>query len=558
MAALNDPNTSAEDITRLNREAHQLLKPRGMVGDMFVREALANSPLPGNLFPSRYSHRNARTFLDNLLKDAVFDENRDDISAFAMHAVPLFGRDTASFEETLRAMEQSNADWDSYVKGLGLSQEQVGMLNAMRDTWTNADTGTRDIIRHTMHRMHEEANLDNDGVVAKAQQEQAFMSSFLARQGVNLDSTQISNDNSVLLGLFGEGGAVSDEAALVYGMTRQLEGLSNGGAGRFKFDEKGNVVDVNGNDIWDNENILKLLDVTNRADATARGITTRAGFIRHLAELHRQGSVVSQSSDGMIFVGTRDDAQKARQSMTEAVDSTGGMRVVRGMFAGVNVSDFRYNSNTGAYSFRINGAEKLTEGADAMRYLHQRVLQDPTLRKELEFLADASNGANEATRKQAQRTLTAIRALDAARSFNFGFNKFEKHWYGNTDERGTLDRLFWDQRNGAADFTALVNAYLANPTDAFTEAMAKRLDFIDAIRGYNKEELTARNLLDEDGNWTQLAADMAGVDSLKGKPASDDQFNAISRASRADGPSGDILQLLSRVISGDRLKVTST
>lgn len=551
----NDPNTTTERRAQLNREARQFLKPRGMDTALFVREGLHNSRMSNDPFIRGYSdNNNAQTFLDNLLKNEAYANNRESTSSFATYAAALFGRDIVSFDEMSAAMGQGEEVWNSYINGFGLNQEYLKMANAMRDIWVEADSDYRDVLRFVTHRTQQEANLDHNGVVAGAQQDQAFMSSLLARQRFNLPSSQ-GSDNSVLLGLFGEGGAVSDEAALVYGMMRHRDAVSNEGAWSFKFNN-GNVVGADGGDIWSDPNVLKLFGVKSKEEAISQGLTTQAGFTRSLAELHRQGSVISQSSDGRIFVGTRAAAQIGRQHITDAVDNTEGMRVVRGMFTGVNVSNFSYNKATGAYSFTVDGTRK--EGAAAMRYLHQRLLQDPTLRKELEFLADPSNGANEATRKQAQQTLTAMRLLDAERSFNFGFNRFEEHWYGNTDERGTLDRLFWDQRNGAANFTDLVNAFLANPTTNAPETMAQRLDFLDAIRGYSKEELIAMDYLDAEGNWTKFAAERAGVEALEGKSANDAQRDAISRASRTEGPSDNILQLLSRVIIGDRLKVTST
>lgn len=558
MAAYNNPNTTAEARIQLNRDAHRLAKSLGMDSDPFVRESIANSQLSDTHFIRQYSANNAQIHLGRLLDNEVYAENRADISAFATSAAILFGRDRTSVDETLTAMDQDDT-WSSYLNGLGLSPADMERLNSMRAKWKSATDQTRAAMRFAVHSTQANANLDHNGVVAGAQQDQAFMSSFLARQIVNLDSTR--TDNSVLLGLFGEGGTLSDEAALVYGMTRHQDAVSNEGAWSFKFGADGSVVGADGSDIWGNANVLKLLGVTSKEDAMARGITTRAGFIRHLAELHRQGSVVSQSNDGTIFVGTRAAAQIGRQHINTAVDTTNGMRVVRGMFTGVNVRDFSYDSTKGEYSFRIDGenviegeAQPIT-GAAAMRYLHQRVIQDPTLRKELELIADASSGANEATRKQAQQTLTAFRALDAASSFNFSFNEESK--------RGTLDWLFQDLRvNNASNFETLINNYLNNPTDKayanMAQHLAQRLDFLDAISGYSREELTTMGYLDAEGNWTQMAATRAGVDALKGKSASDTQLDAISRARRTDEPAGNILQLLSRVITGDRLKVTST
>lgn len=555
MKALADPNTSAEDLMRLNREARQLLKSMGMDSDQFYRAALANSPLSESLFTSRYSADNAQTYLGRL-GDAAFGgaQNKDSISEFAKFAAALFGRDTASFEEVLHAMEQEDDVWNSYINGLGLSSADMEMLNSMRQTW-NATGTNKTAARFVVHSMQREANLDNTGVVARAQQNQAFISSFLAKQSVNLHSGS-TDDNAVLLGLFGEGGAVSDEAALVYGMTQLTENMSYGGVGRFSFGADGSVVGIE--NIWNNEALRELFGVKDKADAESQGLTTQAGFIHKLADLQSRGYIVAQSSDGAIFVGTREDAQNARRKMTSTVDATPGLKAVRGMFAGANVSNFSYDKNTGAYSFTVDGTRK--EGAAAMQYLHQRVTQDPTLRKELEFKADASNGFDEATRTQAQRTLTAMRALDAARSFNFKFNADESR-------RGALDWLFWDQRGTkdennepAARFTDLVDRYLANPA-ASNEDMAKRLDFIDAIRGRSEEELTALGYLDASGNWTQLAADVSGVGSLKGKAAdfeNDRQLQALMRAGRTEGPAEGILQILSRLVVGDRLKVQTS
>lgn len=552
----NDPNTTAERRAQLNRDARQFLKPRGMDSALFVRESIANSRMSNDPFIRAYGNDNTQRYLGSLLNNEAYANNRESTSSFATYAAALFGRDRASFDEMLAVMGQDKAVWDSYINGSGLNQEYIKMANAMRDIWSGADSNYRDVLRFVAHSTQANANLDHNGVVAEAQQDLAFMSSFLARQKFNLPVGQ-DRDNSVLLGLFGEGGTLSDEAALVYGMTRHQDAVSNEGAWSFKFDG-GNVVGVDGEDIWNDANVLKLFGVNSREEAESQGLTTQAGFTRSLAELHRQGLVISQSSDGRIFVGKREAAQIGRQHINTAVDNTDGMRVVRGMFTGVNVSNFSYNSAKGEYSFSVpgdDGVSKPLTGANAMRYLHQRVLQDPTLRKELELIADASSGANEATRKQAQQTLTAFRALDAASSFNFSFNEESK--------RGTLDWLFQDLRvNNASNFETLINNYLNNPTDKayanMAQHLAQRLDFLDAISGYSREELTTMGYLNADGEWTNFAARRAGVEALEGKRASDTQLDAISRARRTDEPAGNILQLLSRVITGDRLKVTST
>lgn len=545
MQALNDPNTTAKEVEQLNRDANRLLKAKGMDSDQFIREGLANSTLPGSLYADRYSTDNARIHLGRL-NAAAFggEQNKESISAFAMSAAALFGRDTAAFEEALGAMGQDDATWSSYVKGLGLSQADADKLNSMRAAW-KAEGMNQDVARFIVHGMQREGNLDNSGVVAKAQQEQAFMSSFLAKQKVNLDSGLTSN-SSVLLGLFGEGGAVSDEAALVYGMTQSSDKMSNKGLGAFSFNDKGNVVGVE--KIWQDDTLKELFGVKSKEDAIKQGLTTQAGFTRRLAELQSKGYVVSQSSNGAIFVGTKEDAQKARTAMNAAIDSIDGMKAVRGMFAGAKVSNFSYNDEDGTYKFKVDGEEK--SGASAMEYLHYKMSQDPTLRKELEFKADAANGFDEATRKQAQQLLTATRALDAAKSFDFTFNNDES-------KRGVSDWLFKDQRGGAKDFKDLVNNYLKNPA-ATTEAMAKRLDFIDAVKGRSKEELTALGYLDANGNWTQMAADVAGAKELAGKSTNGDkQFERLMRAGRADDPAESILQILSRLVVGDKLKVTN-
>ena len=222
------------------------------------------------------------------------------------------------------------------------------------------------------------------------------------------------------------------------------------------------------------------------------------------------------------------------------------------MFAGDKVSDFSYDKNTGAYSFKINGEEKARTGESAMKYLYHKMSKDPTLRKELEFKADASNGFDKATVEQAQRTLTAMRALDAANSFDFKFNADE-------GKRGTLDRLFWDLGGGGVTgFKDLVDVYLKDPSS--DPNMANRLNFIDAIRGRSKEELTALGYLDEAGKWTERAAKMSGVDKLEGKSADfekDDQLKKLMKAGRSEGPAESILQILSRLVVGDKLKVTN-
>ena len=550
MKVLNDPNATSKQVEQADKAARQLLKSKGMDGDQFYRAGIANSTLSESLFTDLYSQENAQKYLDNL-GDATFGEaqNKESLSTFAKSAAALFGRDTASFEEALGAMDQDATAWNSYLKGLGLSQADAGKLNSMRTMW-KAKGMNKDAARFIVHGMQREANLDNNGVVAKAQQEVAFMSSFLAKQKVNLDSG-LTGDNSVLLGLFGEGGAVSDEAALVYGMTQSSDKMSNKGLGAFNFNDNGDVVGVD--KIWQNDTLKELFGAENKEDAEKQGLTTQAGFTRRLAELQSKGYVVSQSSNGAIFVGTKEDAQNARKAMNEAIDKTPGMKTVRGMFAGDKVSDFSYKDGT--YSFKIDGEEKARTGASAMKYLHHKMSKDPTLRKELEFKADASNGFDKATVEQAQKTLTAMRALDAAKSFNFKFNKFEEGWFVDTDERGTLDRLFWDQRNGAAGFKDLVDNYLKDPSS--DPDMAKRLDFMDAIRGRSAEELTALGYLDEAGKWTEMAAKKSGVKDLEGKSTEGDkQFDRLMKAGRSDSPTESILQILSRLVVGDKLKVT--
>lgn len=552
MKALNDPRTTSKQVEQLNRDAHRLLKSKGMDGDQFYREGIANSTLSDSIYTNSYSRENVQKYLGRL-GDAAFGgvQNKESISAFATDAAALFGRDTASFEEVLGVMGQKDEAWNSYLKGLGLSQEDATKLNSMRTTW-KAKGMNKDAARFIVHGMQREANLDNAGIVAKAQQDMAFMSSFLAKQKVNLDSG-LTGDNSVLLGLFGEGGAVSDEAALVYGMTQSADKMSNKGVGHFNFNAKGDVVGVD--KIWQNETLKELFGVKNKEDAEKQGLTTQAGFTRRLAELQSKGYVVSQSSNGAIFVGTKEDAQKARNDMNAAIDKTPGMRLVRGMFAGDKVSDFKYEEDTGEYSFKINGEEKARTGASAMKYLHHKLSKDPTLRKELEFKADASNGFDEATVNQAKKTLTAMRALDAAKSFDFKFNKFEEHWYGATDERGIQDRLFWDKKGNAANFKDLVDNYLKNPSS--DPDMAKRLNFMDAIRGRSTEELTALGYLDAEGKWTKMAADTSGVGDLEGKSTKGDkQLDRLMKAGRSDNPTESILQILSRLVVGDKLKVT--
>lgn len=542
MKVLNDPDATSKQVEQADRAARRLLKSKGMDSDQFYREALANSTLPESIYTNAYSRENAQKYLGRL-GDAAFGgaQNKESISAFAKDAAALFGRDTASFEEALGAMGQDEEAWNSYLKGLGLSKDDVNKLNSMRATW-NAESMNKDAARFVVHSMQREANLDNAGIVAKAQQDQAFMSSFLAKQKVNLDMFD-RNNSSVLLGLFGEGGAVSDEAALVYGKT-------GANARGFFIGEDGNVAnmkDMLRQRVGD-KTVAQLLGVKDLNDAEKQGLTTGAGLTRKLAELQSQGYIVAQSESGSIYVGTKEEAANARKDMNDAIDKTQGMRLVRGMFAGDKVSDFKYNKDTGAYAFKIAGKEK--SGDEAMKYLHHKMSQDPTLRKELEFKADASNGFDKATVEQAQRTLTAMRALDAVKSFDFKFNADE-------NKRGTLDRLFWDQGGGATGFKDLVNNYLKNPA-ASTDAMTKRLDFIDAIRGRSKEELTALGYLDESGKWTEMAAKMSGVDALKDKSAdfeNDKQLKKIMQAGRAEGPAESILQILSRLVVGDKLKV---
>lgn len=540
MKVLANPNITSKEVEQLNRRANRLLKSKGMDGDQFYRAGIANSTLSESLYTDSYARENAEKYLGSL-GDAAFGgaKNKEAISAFATDAAALFGRDTASFEEALGAMGQDEEAWNSYLKGLGLSKADTDKLNSMRATWKDEGMN-KDAARFVVHSMQREANLDNAGIVAKAQQDQAFMSSFLAKQKVNLDMFD-RNNSSVLLGLFGEGGAVSDEAALVYGKT-------GANARGFFIGEDGNVAnmkDMLRQRVGD-KTVAQLLGVKDLNDAEKQGLTTGAGLTRKLAELQSQGYIVAQSESGSIYVGTKEEAANARKDMNDAIDKTQGMRLVRGMFAGDKVSDFKYNKDTGAYAFKIDGKEK--SGDAAMKYLHHKMSKDPTLRKELEFKADASNGFDKATVEQAQRTLTAMRALDAAKSFDFNFNADES-------KRGTLDRLFWDQGGEATGFKDLVNNYLKNPA-ASTDAMTKRLDFIDAIRGRSKEELTALNYLDAEGNWTKKAADEAGVAALEGKSTKgDSQFERLMKAGRAEGPAESILQILSRLVVGDKLKV---
>lgn len=548
MKALADPNISSKEVEQLNRDARRLLKSTGMDSEQFYREGMANSTLSDSIYTNSYSRGNVQKYLGRL-GDAAFGgaQNKESISAFATTAAYLFGRDTAAFEEVLGAMGQKDDAWNSYLNGLGLSKADADKLNDMRSTW-NAKGMNRDAAKFVVHSMQREANLDNSGVVAKAQQDQAFMSSFLAKQKVNLDSN-LTGDRSVLLGLFGEGGSVSDEAALVYGMTQLSGEMSNGGLGSFNFDDRGNVVGVD--KIWQNNTLKELFGVKDKVDAEKQGLTTQAGFTRKLADLQSKGYVVSQSSNGAIFVGTKEDAQYARTAMNSSMNAIPGMKVVRGMFAGAKVSDFAYAD--GKYSFKVDGEEK--SGASAMEYLHYKMSKDPTLRKELEFKADASNGFDKATVAQAQKTLTAMRALDAAKSFNFTFNK--------EDSRGVQDWLFKDQRDKDASFNDLVKNYLENPDGKVgdidkTAAMTKRLDFIDAIRGRSKEELTALGYLDAEGNWTAHAAKASGVKELEGKSTEDDeQLKKLMQAGRTEGPAESILQILSRLVVGDKLKVTN-
>ena len=550
MKALANPDITSKEVEQLNRRANRLLKSKGMDGDQFYRAGIANSTLSESIYTNSYSRGNAQKYLGSL-GDAAFGgvQNKESISAFATSAAALFGRDTASFEEALGAMGQKDDAWNSYLKGLGLSQEDAAKLNSMRTTW-NSKGLNRDAAKFVVHSMQREANLDNAGVVAKAQQDVAFMSSFLAKQKVNLHSS-LTGDSSVLLGLFGEGGAVSDEAALVYGMTQSSDKMSNEGLGAFNFNDNGDVVGIE--KIWQNDTLKELFGVKDKADAEKQGLTTQAGFTRKLADLQSQGYVVSQSSNGAIFVGTKEDAQTAREEMNKAIDKTPGMKAVRGMFAGDKVSDFSYNEKTGQYSFKIDGEEK--SGEAAMKYLHHKMRKDPTLRKELEFKADESNGFDKTTVEQAQKTLTAARALDAAESFDFNFNKFEEGLIWDTDERGTLDRLFWDKKGEATNFKDLVDNYLKNPSS--DPDMAKRLDFIDAVRGRSAEELTALGYLDAEGNWTEMAAKNSGINDLAGKSTKGDmQLDKLMQAGRTDGPAESILQILSRLVVGDKLKVT--
>lgn len=536
MKALNDPNITSKEVEQLNRDARRLLKSMNMDSDQFYRAGIANSRLSESLYTNPYAMENVQKYLGKL-NNAAFGgaQNKESISAFATSAAALFGRDTASFEEALGVMGQDDAAWNSYLKGLGLSQADADKLNSMRTTWKSKGMN-RDAARFVVHSMQREANLDINGVVAKAQQEQAFMSSFLAKQKVNLDSN-LKGDSSVLLGLFGEGGAVSDEAALAYGR-------AGANAQGFLIDESGNVSNLK--QMLSVPGMSDLLGVKNLADAERQGLTAGEGLTRRLAELQSKGYVVTQTKDGRIYVGTKEEAMRAREKMNAAIDATDGMKVVRGMFAGAKVSDFSYNNGT--YSFKINGEEKL--GASAMEYLHYKMSQDTALRKELEFKADASNGFDKETVEQAQKTLTAMRALDAAKSFDFNFNDESK--------RGVQDWLFLDQQDKTTNFKDLVKNYLDNPADR-TDAMTKRLDFIDAIRGRSKEELTALGYLDANENWTEMAAKKAGVDALKGKSASNDgQLDKLMKAGRAEGPAESILQILSRLVVGDKLKVQTS
>lgn len=549
MKVLNDPDATSKQVEQADRAARRLLKSKGMDGDQFYREGIANSTLSDSIYTNSYSRENVQKYLGRL-GDAAFGgaQNKESISEFAKSAAALFGRDTASFEEALGAMGRDEEAWNSYLKGLGLSQVDADKLNSMRATWQDKSTN-KDAARFVVHSMQREANLDNAGIVARAQQDQAFMSSFLAKQKVNLDMFD-RDDSSVLLGLFGEGGAVSDEAALVYGKT-------GAHARGFFIGEDGNVANMErmlSQKVGD-KTVAQLLGVKNLDDAKKQGLTTGAGLTRKLAELQSQGYVVAQSKSGSIYVGTKEEAAKAREDMNDTIDDTPGMKAVRGMFAGDKVSDFKYDAGTGEYSFKINGEKEARKGASAMKYLHHKMSQDPTLRKELEFKADASNGFDEATVKQAQKTLTAMRALDAAKSFDFKFNKFEEHWYGDTDERGIQDRLFWDKKGNATGFKELVDNYLKDPSS--DPDMAKRLDFIDAIRGRSMEELTELEYLDAEGNWTKMAAEKSGVKNLEGKSTKGDkQLEKLMKAGRADNPTESILQILSRLVVGDKLKVT--
>lgn len=543
MNALADPDITSKEVEQLNRDAHRLLKSMNMDSDQFYRAGIANSTLSESLYTNPYAMENVQKYLGKL-NNAAFGgaQNKESISAFATSAAALFGRDTASFEEALGAMGQDDTAWNSYLTGLGLSQADVAKLNSMRATW-NAKGMNKDAARFVVHGMQREANLDINGIVAKAQQEQAFMSSFLAKQRVAL-STFNNHDSSVVLGLFGAGGAVSDEAALVYGKRMNSKSLG------FRIGKDGNVANMEemlSQKVGD-KTMAQVLGVKDLADAEKQGLTAGAGLTRKLAELQSQGYIIGQEKGGSIYVGTKEDAEMGRETMNNVVGFTPGMKLVRGMFAGDNVSDFAYFD--GRYTFKIDGKEK--EGAEAMKYLHHKMSQDPTLRKELEFKADASNGFDKATVEQAQKTLTAMRALDAAKSFNFNFN--------DAGSRGVQDWLFLDQQGGATNFKDLVKNYLENPA-ASTDAMTKHLDFIDAIRGRSKEELTAMGYLDEAGKWTEMAAKKSGADKLAGKSAdfeNDKQLKKIMQAGRAEGPAESILQILSRLVVGDKLKVQTS
>ena len=551
MKALADPNISSKEVERLNKDARRLLKSMNMDSEQFYREGVANSKLSESVYTNAYSRENVQKYLGRL-GSAAFGgaQNKKAISSFAMSAADLFGRDTAAFEEALGAMGQDDAAWNSYLKGLGLSQADADKLNDMRATW-NAKGMNRDAAKFVVHSMQRDANLDNGGVVAKAQQEQAFMSSFLAKQRVALDSN-VSDNSSAILGLFGEGGAVSDEAALVYGK------LNNINARGFRIGDDGNVANMEemlSQKVGD-KTMAQLLGVKDLADAEKQGLTTGAGLTRKLAELQSQGYVVGQSNIGSIYVGTKEEAAQAREDMNAVVDSEPGMKLVRGLFAGDNISGFSYTN--GKYSFKLAGEKDPRSGAEAMKYLHHKMSQDPALRKELEFKADASNGFDKATVEQAQKTLTAMRALDAAKSFNFKFN--------DKGDEGVQDWLFGDQRGAATSFDDLVKNYLENPADETskidkTAAMTKRLDFIDAIRGRSKEELTALGYLDEAGKWTEMAAETSGAAGLKGKSADfekDEQLKKLMKAGRSEGPAESILEILSRLVVGDKLKVQTS
>jgi hypothetical protein len=168
MKVLNDPNATSEQIEQADRAARRLLKSMNMDSDQFYRAGIANSTLSGSIYMNSYSRGNVQKYLGRL-GDAAFGgaQNKESISAFAKSATALFGRDTASFEEALGAMDQDEATWNSYVKGLGLSQADADQLNSMRTAW-KANGMNQDAARFIVHGMQREGNLDNSGVVAKA------------------------------------------------------------------------------------------------------------------------------------------------------------------------------------------------------------------------------------------------------------------------------------------------------------------------------------------------------------------------------------------------------